>query len=124
MGLAPLSARRLSALLLGFGAVYFAVHLWFVLSASFNVQGPDRVAFLDMAGESIAYWSLFCLSGVVLGYFAVRYAALGLLARCAVLLSSAGVGLAVALLAEWWASTYFLVPALFLALAHRQLAHA
>ena len=122
MDFAPASTRKLSALLLVFAATYFGVHLWIVLTALIN--DTDRTVFLDMAGESITYWSVFCVLGVVLGAFALRYERLSIWMQRAGLISAGCAGLVAGYLAEWWTSLYFLLPAIFLPLAHRRAAHA
>jgi hypothetical protein len=119
MDLNPRSTRWMCAALLAMAAIYFAFSLGFVLRALFNLDNSDRAAFLDIARESIGYWSAFCVFALVLAFFAFRFDYQSTSTKRAVVVVCAITGAAAGLLAEWWVSLFFVLPAIFLALTDR-----
>ncbi len=100
-------------------AIYFAVSLGFILRALFNLDNPDRAAFLDLARESIGYWSSFCVLALVLAVFVFRFNSHSTPTKRAVVVACAISGAAAGIVAEWWIGLFFVLPAIFLALSDR-----
>src|SRR5450755_1839568 len=118
-----LSTRRWSAGLLATAAVYFGIHLWFLLSALFTLDTSNRSMFWNQARESITYWFVFVVSGISLAFFAIRFNSLTVGAQRTVLAVCLIIGVTTGLVAEWWTSLYFFFPVVFLALSHRRAVH-
>jgi hypothetical protein len=118
------STRGWSAGLLATAAVYFGIHLWFLLSALFTLDNSSRSMFWDQVRESITYWFVFVVAGIALAFFAMRFNILSIGAQRTVLAVCVVTGVTAGLVAEWWTSLYFFFPVVFLALSHRRAVHA
>lgn len=115
----PRSTRWVCTALLVLAAIYFAVSLGFILRALFNLDNPDRAAFLDLARESIGYWSSFCVLALVLAVFVFRFNSHSTPTKRAVVVACAISGAAAGIVAEWWVCLFFVLPAIFLAVSDR-----
>ena len=115
----PRPTRWVCAAPLVVAAIYFACSLGFILSALFNLDSPDRAAFLDLARESIGYWSSFCVLALVLAVFVFRFNHHSTPTKRAVVVVCAISGVAVGIVAEWWVGLFFVLPAIFLAVSDR-----
>jgi len=100
-------------------AIYFAWSLGFILKALLNLDRPDRAAFLDLARESIGYWSSFCVLALVLAVFVFRFNYHGTPTKRAVVVVCAIRGAAAGVVAAWWTCLFFVLPAILLALSDR-----
>jgi hypothetical protein len=115
----PRLTRRVCAAVLVMAAIYFASSLGLILIALFNLDSPDRAAFLDLARESIGYWSSFCVLALVLAVFVFRFNSHSTPTKRAVVVVCAISGVAAGMVAEWWTCLFFVLPAVFLALSDR-----
>jgi hypothetical protein len=115
----PRATRWMCAVLLVVAAIYFACSLGLILSALFKLDSPDRATFLDLARESIGYWSSFCVLALVLAFFVFRFNYHSTPTKRAVVVVCAISGAAASIVAEWWICLFFVLPAIFLALSDR-----
>src|SRR3982074_3741711 len=95
------STRMWSAALLATAAVYFGIHLWFLLSALFTLDSSNRSLLWDQAHGSIMYWLVLVMSGIAVAFFVMRFNILSIGARRTVLAVCVAIGVTAGLVAEW-----------------------
>ncbi len=119
MSLDVASTRKIAVVLGLAAAIYFGVHVWFVVSGALALDSENRAQLLDESAPTLAYWTLFIVAGAALAALAQRFHTFKVSTRRAVIVAMAILGVLAGSVAEWWTSLYYLVPALALALSRQ-----
>ncbi len=120
----PKSSAIAAALVYAAAAAFSVGSLWLVMSSAYDLDIPNRNLVLTQLRFRLFAWGLLGVAGVAFAVIAMRFSRLSIAVRRTSLVGSCALALAAGLLLEWWQSLYFLFPALLLAFAFREAAHA
>ena len=120
----PRHIRAIAALLYAVAAVLSAVSLWSVVSEALGFDEVNRDFLLLEMRPVLLVWLLVCCAGILFAVLSLRYSALSVPRRRAMLAASCSVAVIAGFWLEWWQSLYFLCPVFLLAFAFRQATRA